>query len=41
MLLELFITLLLVHSQVSGNTSSSEEEENVSNEHEDEHEKSE
>ncbi|XP_060764905.1 carbonic anhydrase 9 isoform X2 [Neoarius graeffei] len=41
MLLELFITLLLIHSQVSGDTSSSEEEEeNVSSEHEDEHKKS-
>lgn len=41
MLVELFITLLLVHSQVLGDTSSSEEEGNVSNEHEDGHEKGE
>ncbi|KAB5543637.1 hypothetical protein PHYPO_G00081570 [Pangasianodon hypophthalmus] len=40
MLLELFITLLLIHSQVLGDTSSSEEDENVSNEHEDDHKKS-
>ncbi|KAM9456592.1 carbonic anhydrase 14 isoform 2-T2 [Clarias gariepinus] len=37
MLLELFITLLLIESQVLGDTSSSEEEQNSSQEHDDEH----
>lgn len=38
MQLELFITLLLVHGQVLGDSSS---EEDLSKEHEDDHEKSE